>query len=305
MEKRKKIGSGGVTSLPFIRNREKVKKTDIGPSIDNTDGALIRPTFRLREYGLRPVLNRPVSLPERDPRGVPMGNDFECWKRARDSKIGMPGDLYSLKTGRMQATHSMLEGRLQSYFDMCPLVVDFRTQYPSWDRDEYERYFLAGQPFPKVKVMTIDFMLTLSVPGIPDLIYHGISAKPRALINSPKIVARHLREATALSKWGATHEIMDEFTVPDQEYKNYLLLKTWILWTDMDSHKASAFDLAETVKRSKAQGSLDRVVSMLGRRLGFDRDEAYSLLGVAIFFGFLWLDHKYPLSVTEPLMLIK
>lgn len=310
MDKSKNFYLGGGSSLPFIKQRVCRNTTGaVRLGCVNMDSALAMSgreggTLRLRELSGRPTLDWPIPLPDRDPRGIAMGKGFECWKKAREGKTGVSGNWYSIKTGGMQACHSLLEARLRSYFDMCPFVVECRTQYPSWDRDEYERYFLAGKGFPKTKVMTIDFMLTLSLPGLPYLLYHGVSAKPRALIPETKTVARHERETSDISKWGGTHEVMDEFTVPDTEYRNHLLLKSWFLWTDIEGNMNSAFNLAFAIKQSKTQGPLDRVLPMVGKRLGFDRDESYGLFGVAVFLGYLWLDHTYSLGIKEPLILL-
>jgi len=264
------------TSLPFIRQRYvrfqlKPAEYKSAASADCTSSSLSleRPSFRLRELNAKPTLDWPIRLPAKDPRGITMGRGFESWKKAREGKTGISGNWYSIKTGRMHACHSLLEARLQAYFDMCPFVLECRTQYPSWNRDEYERYYFAGQPFPKTKVMTIDFMLTLSIPGVPHLVYHGVSAKPKARISEVKTIARHEREASAIWSWGGTHEVMDEFTISDAEYKNYLILKSWFLWTDIESRMAAALDIALAVKRTRSQGPLDRVLPMIGGRLGF------------------------------------
>lgn len=289
---------------PYIKSRNILKHA--GAATDGAVGAEIegRATLRLRELSGRPILAWPIGLPDKDPRGIAMGKRFECWKKAREGKTGISGNWYSIKTGQMQACHSMLEARLRAYFDMCPFVVECRTQYPSWNRDEYERYYLAGKRFPKTKVMTIDFMLTLSVPGLPFLVYHGVSGKPRVFHSETKTVARHEREAAAIWNWGSTHEVMDEFTIPDIEYANYLLLKSWFIWTDIDAHMDAAFELAKAIKRSKVEGALDRVLPMIGRRLGHCRDDSYRLFGVAVFLGYLWVNHLHPLHISKPLFLL-
>lgn len=305
-----KILTDGV-SLPFIKQRptrHELKATEYkglaSAACSSSSLSLERPSRCLRQLSGRPTLDWPIRLPAKDPRGVAMGCGFESWKKAREGRTGISGNWYSIKTGRMQACHSLLEARLHAYFDMCPFVLECRTQYPSWNREEYERYYFAGKPFPKTKVMTIDFMLTLSVPGVPHLVYHGVSAKPKALISGEKTIARHQREAIAIRSWDSTHEVMDEFTVSDVEYKNYLLLKSWFLWADIEVHMGAALDLAVAIKKTKSQGPLDRVLPMIGRRLGFSRNESYRLFGIAVFLGYLWLDHQFPLNVSEPLVLL-
>jgi hypothetical protein len=233
-----------------------------------------------------------------------MGSDYQPWKNARDGRTGISGNWYSIKSERVQPCHSLLEARLRAYFDMCPFVLECRTQYPSWDREEYERYYREGKPFPKNKVMTIDFMLTLSIPGRANLVYHGVSGKPKEQIPARKTVARHEREAETIAKWGSTHEVMDEFTVPDVEYRNYLLLKSWFLWTEIEASMKSASVLASAISRSNRRGPLDSVLSTIGKRFGFTRDDSYRFFGVAVFLGYLWLDHRFPLGINKPLILL-
>lgn len=309
MAERKSIYLVGDSDLPFLRQRptsfDNAKGTDGASSSSAPVQDIARPPgLSMRELVGRPTLDWPIQLPLRDPRGVVMGPDFECWKKAREGRTGISGNWYSIKTGRMNACHSMLEATIHAYLDMCPFVVEFRTQYPSWDQEEYARYHAAGKRFPKNKVMTVDFMVTLALPGLPYLVYHGISGKPRALIAAPKTISRHEREVSAISRWGSTHEVMDEFVVTRREFANYLLLKQWFLWTDISSNMGAAYELSETVKRSNARGPLDRVLPMIGRRLGRTRDESYRLLAVAVFLGYLWLDHRRPLDIQAPLVLL-
>lgn len=300
----------GTASLPFIQQRS----TRRGPTSEyNRSGSspdvlsselTETPRFLLRELSGRPVLDWPIRLPERDPRGVASGDGFQSWKRARDGKTGISGTWHSVKSNPMQPCHSLLEAKLRAFFDMCPFVLECRTQYPSWDPDEYKRYYLDGKRFPKNKVMSIDFMLTLSVPGRAGLVYHGVSGKPSKDICGAKTIRRHRREAEAISKWGASHEVMHETTVSDVEYRNYLLLKSWFLWTDVTASMQSAQLLGSAIGRSKAWGPLDKVLPAIGKRLGFTRDDSYRFFAVAIFLGYLWLDHRFPLRITEPLVLM-
>lgn len=307
MDRRKCFYIADGASLPFIRERpsqyqSQAKIQDIiSPRITDDE---VHPRLRLRELTGRPILQWPIQLPTVDPRGVPMGRDFECWKKAREGRTGISGNWYSIKTGRMNACHSMLEARIHAYLDMCPFVVEFRTQYPSWSQEEYARYYESQKRFPKNKVMTIDFMITLRLPGSPHYLYHGISGKRKADIAVPKTIRRHGREVSQISAWGSTHEVMDEFAIPDREFDNYLLLKQWFLWTDIAENMDAAYEFAHAVKQSNAKGSLDRVLVMIGRRFGHDRDASYRLLGVAVFLGYLWLDHRFRLNIDLPLVLL-
>lgn len=309
MAEQKSIYIIGGSSLPFGTRRPNPfdrangkagASSSSSPALD-----VVRPPGRrMRELVGRPTLDWPIQIPKVDPRGVPMGRDFQSWKKAREGRTGISGNWYSIKTGRMNACHSLLEASIHAYLDMCPFVVEFRTQYPCWDPEEYARYHAAGRKFPKNKLMTVDFMSTLAIPGRRDYVYHGIAGKPEDLILVPKVISRHEREEQMLAPWGASHEVMDEFTISRREFANYLLLKQWFLWTDISAMMDAANEFAFTVKRSTARGPLDRVLPMVGRRLGHTRDESYRLLAVAVFLGYLWLDHRYPLGLDFPLVLL-
>ncbi|WP_316679435.1 PDDEXK family nuclease [Ralstonia chuxiongensis] len=155
-------------------------------------------------------------------------------------------------------------------------------------------------------VMTIDFMLALRIPGYPSVIYHGVSAKPSALVAEEKVVRRHNREAGALWTWAATHEVMTELTVSQQECANYRRLHAFMLHTDrIENYARDAQMLALALSGTTARGTLDRVLGMVGKRLGYDRRTAYRLFGVANFLGHLSWDHRFSVSPREPMMLMR
>ncbi|TCG05114.1 hypothetical protein BZM27_36080 [Paraburkholderia steynii] len=277
-----------------MQNRKPIKRV-VEPGQENR--------LRLRELTGRPTLTWPIVVPPRDGRGIKTGVAFECWKKPQDSRNGIASYQFSIKRQGVLNCHSGLEARLLLYFDFCPFVLEARTQYPSWSREEYHRYVEERRRFPKQKVMSIDFMLTLRIPDLPYVVYHGVSAKPYSLIHTKSVEKRHEKEASRLSEWAASHEVMDEYTVSDTEYANYLLLNEWMIHVDIGRYWSAAFEFASDVMRSSATGSLDRILGMLGRRRGYNLNESYRLFAVAVFMGYLVVDHKFQLDVDEPLML--
>jgi hypothetical protein len=261
-------------------------------------------SLRLRELAGRPILSWPVTLPDRDRRGVPSAGKFRCWKKASASTKGIAGSYFSIKSGGMTAVHSFLEAKLLAFFEMCPFVVEVRTQYPSWDRDEYLKFCSEDRPFPKNKIMTIDFMLTLQIPGIPYLIYHGVSGKPLALLDEQSVVGRHGREANQLWRWGGTHEVMTEHSVSKTEYVNYKRMLSYMVHTDdIGRYAVSAAVLARALKATSARGDMNRVLGMVAKRFGWDLNTGYRLFAIANFLGYLSWNHDYRLWPRNPMML--
>lgn len=255
-----------------------------------------------------PLLEWPIQLPETDPRGVLSAPKFECWKKASDSRVGIAGYHFSFKAGGKVACHSSLEARLLAYFEMCPFVVEIRTQYPQWNRAAFLAYCSKGRMFPRSELATIDFMLTLRIPGIPYSIYHGVSAKPSAHLERKSVKARHEREARGLSEWCATHEVMTEKSVTDIEDESYRRMfehMKYVELAELGGLADSASVLAHDLLTTKAAGNAGPVVSMVGNRRGWDRRESFRLLAVALFLGYLKWDVRYLYALSEPLKFVR
>jgi len=261
-------------------------------------------TLRLRHLLGSPILQWPPSRPLHDPRGVASAVSFTCWKKASASRVGIAGSYFSHKAGGRTACHSFLEAKLLRYFEMCPFVVEIRTQYPAWNRADFLKYCEKGKRMPRNKIMTVDFMLTLRIPGYPFALYHGVSGKPSSLLEEEPVIARHRREANSLNEWGSTHEPMTENTVTNVECINYRRMLSYMLHTDdIGRHAVVAADLARALKATNAHGSLDRVLCMVARRLGWDRRLGYRLFGIANFLGYLSWNHQYELHPRYPMKL--
>lgn len=261
-------------------------------------------TLRLRNLSGRPILTWPPVLPPCDPRGVSSADEFKCWKKPSASTTGIAGSFFSFKAGGRTVCHSFLEQKLLRYFEMCPFVIEIRTQYPAWDREKFLKYCAEGRRMPKNLVMTIDFMLTLRIPGYPFRLYHGVSGKPSALMEEEKVVTRHKKEAENVWQWGTTHEVMTEKTVTNLENLNHRRMFSYMLHTtDIGTHAVAAAELARALRATRARGSLDRVLGMVAKRHGFDSRFGYRLFGIANFLGYLKWDHRFELYHASPLML--
>ncbi|MCA8494025.1 PDDEXK family nuclease [Burkholderia arboris] len=275
-----------------------------GGDDDASDGGRLR----LRTLKGFPVLQWPIVLPERDPRGIFSADDFECWKKASASRIGIAGYHYSFKAGGPVACHSSLEARLLAYFEMCPFVVEIRTQYPQWNREAFIAYCNAGEPFPRRELATIDFMLTLQIPGVQHRIYHGVSAKPDAHVGLKSVKGRHNREVAGLWEWGSTHEVMTETTVTDVEYESYRRMFEHMKYVETEEIAvlaAGAHEFSTALLSTQARGDAARVVSMVGKRFGWDRKKSFRLLAIALFLGYLRWDVEHLYATNHPLCFIR
>lgn len=245
-------------------------------------------------------------MPPHDPQGISSAGEFRCWKKACASKLGIAGAYFSRKAGGRTWCHSHLEEKLLRFFDMCPFVVEIRTQYPSLDFDKFERYLRLGQRLPRNCIMTIDFMLTLQIPGYPFRVYHAVSGKPAALLDEPDVESRHLREARNISAWGCTHEIMTELHVSPVEHVNHRRLLSYMLHTNnIEDYALPAAELARALLATTAKGTLDRVLTMVAKRHGWDQRSAYKIFGIAHFLGYLRWNHFYEMHRKKPMMLLK
>lgn len=301
------IIAGDCSHLPFsrgeverlrARNDEVEKKIPFDPEHPEL--------LELRKLAGNPILAWPPQLPPRDPRGVESAVTFECWKKASASRVGIAGSYFSLKAGGRVACHSHLEARLLRYFEMCPFVVEIRTQYPSWEREKYLWYSAQGRRMPKNAVMTIDFMLTLQIPGYPFRRYHGVSGKPASLVELPRVKGRHGREVGQLWSWGGTHEVMTEETMTDIEFNNYRRLFSYMYrTTDIRAHAPATADFARALMSTTVTEKLDRAIRMISNRRKYSPMFGYRLFGLANFLGYLRWDHRYSIARELPVKILR
>jgi hypothetical protein len=260
--------------------------------------------FYLDNLSGRPSLSWPPELPKHDTRGNPSVPEFESWKKAQDSKIGIPGNYFSFKGGGKVACHSSLEQGHLSYFEMNPFVVEIRTQYPEWSRSQYAQLKGIQGRMLKRSLMSIDFMLTLKIPGRSVLHYHGVSTKPYEFIRDPAVKRRHLREAAMLAEWGCTHEIMTEHTFTMKEVHNNQRLLQYMLHTeDISTYQGEAAIFADMLYGDKVPRSCDAKIDLVAHHFGWTRDKGYRVFAIANFLGYLAVDHTYEILPEKPLHL--
>ncbi len=262
--------------------------------------------FYLADLPGRPILSWPPDLPDYDPRGNPSALNFEHWKKAQDSKIGIAGNYFSFKGHGLVPCHSALEHRHLSHFEMNPFVVEIRTQYPEWKLSLYQEFNSMAMRMPKRGLMTIDFLLTLKIPGRSGIHYHAVSTKPYEKLLQPKVQRRHEREAELLMHWGCTHEVMTEHSISLNESINNRRLFEYMRYTDdIASYRAAALDLAGALLNDVTLRTCDQKIELIAKRFGWSQNKSYRIFGIANFLGYLGLNRNYPLLPDKPLYLLR
>lgn len=292
--------------LPFTpADAQRIARTgqlDALPSIPRP-GSLSN--FYIEDIKGNSVLEWPRELPNYDPRGHHSAPKFEHWKKAQDSKIGIAGNYPSFKGCGLVPCHSALERRHLSYFEMNPHVIEIRAQYPEWDRSSYRLHESLGLNMPKRGLITIDFVLTLKIPGETVLRYHAVSSKPHGQLADPAVQRRHQREFDLLSRWGCTHQIMTEHSVTRRQAINCHRLFEYMRYVeDIGALRESALHMANALLSQKTRGTCDQRIKAATDRMGLCLNEGYRVFAVANFLGYLEIDQKYEILPDHPLVLL-
>lgn len=296
------VGRGPLPYTPedasYIRQTGRLDHVPSLPQPRNQSG------FYLSNLTGHPLLAWPPELPRHDVRGNPSVPEFEPWKKAQDSRIGIAGNYFSFKGGGRVPCHSSLEQVHLSCFEMNPFIVEIRAQYPEWSRSQYLQMKGNQVRMPKHSLMSIDFMLTIKIPGRLGLHYHGVSTKPYELLRDPAVERRHAREKAMLAEWGCSHEIMTEHTFTTKEVRNNQRLLQFMLHTeDISTHRDEAAVLSAQLAGDNVPGSCDSKIELVAQRFGWTRDKGYRVFAIANFLGYLAIDHAYELLPEKPLHL--
>ncbi|XLZ68741.1 hypothetical protein ABT364_19630 [Massilia sp. SR12] len=282
-----------------IRRTGQLQHVPVIPRPENETG------FYLADLTGNPILSWPPALPKYDPRGHRSAGSFVHWKKAQDSKVGIPGNYFSFKGGGLIPCHSALEYRHLSHFEMNPFVVEIRTQYAEWRSSLYREYERQGMRMPKRALMTIDFLLTLKIPGRADFHYHAVSTKPYELLTDPKVQSRHRREVASLAVWGCTHEVMTQHSVTDMEAINNCRLFEYMREVkDIGCYAKLASDMATALLNDPTVRTCDQKIGSVARQFGWTLNEGYRVFAIANFLGYITLNHEYELILDKPLVVL-
>ncbi|MDR5803763.1 hypothetical protein [Caballeronia sp. LZ001] len=99
---------------------------------------------------------------------------------------------------------------------------------------------------------------------------------------------------------------MTDLTISPVEHVNHRRLLSYMMHTrNIEDYVLPAAELARALAASKAKGTLDRVLTMVAKRLGWDQLAAYRIFGIAHFLGYLRWNHAHELHRHKPMMLLK
>lgn len=260
--------------------------------------------FYIQDLSGRPILSSDIVIPSRDPRGHHCARNFESWKKARASRIGIPSNTYSIKGHGPVACLSNLERQVLSFLEMNPAVVQIRSQYPEWDfaKIAERRRNNRNYTMRETEMLTIDFVVTYQAPGTRELKYHAISCKPYTDLVLDEVIRRHDKEWSFVSLWDCTHEIMTEHSISEIEDRNNQRLLQYMLYTeDVYLYAGNAHALAIALDSLNPDGDYDHVLTWVGHRFDWSRDDAYRYFGIAHFLGYMTFDHSRELLPEAPM----
>ncbi|MFM0329505.1 PDDEXK family nuclease [Paraburkholderia strydomiana] len=262
--------------------------------------------FHLRDLPLPFETPPNVMLPPVDDYGWPTGEDYEPMLEARTPmSLGTRATMRGVKYRRRFEMLSMGELAVQVAHMFNPYVIDLREQYPVYDPADFWRANASGERMLRRQVMTIDLVLTYTLPSSNTLRYHAISVKHAGYDPSPKDRTREEKERTAMAARGWTWELIRANEIPRIEVENYMLLHSFIRHTDAPLSYESARIFARCLKQSSAKGKMSSVVKRISKRLCIEPDEGFRLFAVAAAYGFIMLDHGRRLKLHEPIALVR
>ncbi len=163
---------------------------------------------------------------------------------------------------------------------------------------------LAGERPNRVNVATLDFVTTRA-PTPPDrrLRYEALSSKPISQWDNPAVVLKHDREQAYCASRGWGWRRLDP--PPEQSVENHRALRRMVLpvsWV-IDDANDDARELATQLYCTSSTKPLNRLLAMLGKRLGISENDQNFVFAAAYYLGYLGLDHSKPLDPYKPLSL--
>lgn len=298
--------NGDCSALRFSRARSlDLRGSKLSPAPQ--DNVSTSDEFRLRGYVGTAILLA-VELPQFDPRGVrSVTNHYTPWKTATDGRGGVSGHMFSRKANGVIPFHSFIEQRIHTHLELNPLVVEIRAQYPEFDQNRWGAAKMQAELMRRLtpdshglmaanQIISLDCVATLALPGTKELLYHAISGKPDSLLLKPSVIRRHEKERMLRARWNSTFEIMTDLTFSLQEHRNNVrILRYMPRITDVHAHSAIAAKFAADLRRTSTKGSVNRVLTLIGTRMGLTRGQCYQYFAVAHYCGYLRWDHSFEL----------
>ncbi|WP_250481714.1 hypothetical protein [Caballeronia sp. NCTM5] len=263
------------------------------------------PEFRLFELPLPFVTPPDIILPAFDPYGFPHGEAYTPLLKARTPLMSTRAVIAGLKHGRLHQALSMNEFRILRKLAFFPYVVDFREQYGAYNRQAFWAAKARGTRMLRMHLTTIDVIVSYVLPADFQIRYHAISVKSPEYVPTEKDLLRERKERALMAARGWTWELMRGDVVSTLEFTNLRLLFHQARYQNLPELYAPAGEFAKVVRGSSNRGSLNAVMLRVARDTGISLDDAYARFSAAVAYGFLRVDHNYPLSPEVRLRLIR
>jgi hypothetical protein len=199
----------------------------------------------------------------------------------------------------------MSEFRVLVKLAFHPACLDIREQYGVYNRQALRDAEAEGVRLRRQDLMTIDVIVTYALAPDFQLKYHAISVKSPRHQPSEADLRREERERLAMDERGWTWELLRGDAVPITEFVNLRYLYNLAREQDFPNLLSPARAFAPVVLRSSNRGSLDAVMLRVSRNMGISLDDAYYRFAAAVAYGFLEIDHNYPLRTNTRLELVR
>jgi len=255
-------------------------------------------TLRLASFRTLCVPDPMLPLPSHDALDVPHGANFpDVFVRLHKRRAGSAGKTNDLRGGLAYTFIGNEISALDLLLKVHPCVREVRCNYPLvLPRPPTRRGGRSSRP----KMVLIDRMLTVVLKSRPD----------RWHLHALFVQEKKLRLAEEfLSGFGAvSFELISISDLCRVEVRNAAQCYQWLLGLDIRELKEEAQHFATELQalynRKRARAiSLDAFIGKLASVMRCDRDHGYRLLGTAIVYGFVELDHTDILWMPRPLKL--
>lgn len=252
------------------------------------------------------LLNFDVAELPHDVNGIADGHLYPVFLQTRDmhAYMSLRSGKEGVWSGRTHILASLDEHKVFFELEANPYVLSIREGYPLASPDVKED-LLEGKVVARNRVMTVDFILTLPPKKFGGALrYHGVYRKPGSLSSTPAGRRRMAKEERALAELGWT---WSSVKVPsDTRVAGLWKLREWAKAGPIDNAARDAAELATLLYKTGSTKELDRLLRMLGKRLGIVPADQYFVFAAAFYFGYVSvekeavLDEGYPLVLAPP-----
>lgn len=297
---------------PFVSSFDSAaarwRHSDFEYDIDSSSPEPVKPKdVAFHFLNLQPPFLAPASviLPAYDAFGWPHGDAYTPLLKARTVRQSTRAVMPGIRLTRLHHALSMSEFRILMKLALHPACLDLREQYGVYNRQALRDAEAKGVRMRRQDLMTIDVVITYALAPDFQLKYHAISVKSPEHQPDDADLSREARERDAMAARGWTWELLRGDAVPMTEFVNLRYLYNLAREQDLPSLVNAARLFAPVVLRSSNRGSFDAVMLRVSRNMGISSDAAYHRFTAAVVYGFLEIDHDYPLRTDKRLELVR